>query len=525
MAQQNERMNFLIIITDQFNPNCLGYEGHKVVKTPNIDALAKSGVQFSRAYTNQPLCTPARATMWTGLQPRGHRVRMNGIPLDPSIPTFVESLRQAGYQTHLCGKIHLACSQPPKGVSVENLNPEKYPECSTLWNNKKITDFKYPFYGLESCDYANGHGHNQYGQYMHWLEKEHPEAYKIVCEPGMLEKPSPAFELFNRKAFKWALPAELHPTTWIANKTIDFLDKAAEQDRPFCLFSSIQDPHSPFAPPKEYVDKYRQEDVPPAIEREGELDDLPPHFKKMIKYGCDSSGNRKEPMNATKPYRAECAANYYALIEMIDDQVGRIMESLEKNGLRENTVVLFVADHGEALGDHGVWGKGPYHYDSVIRIPFLISCPERFKSGIVCDEVVSLVDFAPTILDIAGVPIPEGDIPAVPETDNAPHPWPGISLVPLLNGQKPKDEMTCLVEMDEDYFGFKMRTLVTKQYRITCYSGQEYGELFDLKNDREELYNQWDNPDYKEIRDRLRIKLLDKIMQTDISLPRQLSRS
>ncbi|MHC4871657.1 MAG: sulfatase family protein [Planctomycetota bacterium] len=519
-----EKLNFLIIITDQFNPNCMGYDGHPVVKTPNIDKLAKSGTIFSRAYTNQPLCTPARATMWTGLQPRGHRVRMNGMPLDPAIPTFTEALRQNGYHTHLCGKIHLDTSQPPKGADIDKLDAKKYPECGELWRRRKLTDLEYPFYGLESCDYANGHGNNQYGQHMHWLEDNYPEEFKKFA-PEMLEEPTPVYEFFNRKTFKWALSAKYHPTTWIADKTIEFLDKAAGAERPFCLFSSIQDPHSPFAPPKEYVDKYKEEDVPPPIEREGELDDLPPHFRTMVEVGGDSSGNREEPMNITKPYRSECAANYYAIIELIDDQVGRIMESLEDNGLRENTVVMFVADHGEALGDHGVWGKGPYHYDSVIRIPFFISLPEKFKQGQVCDEVVSLVDFAPTILDIAGVPIPEGEVPPVPETENAPPAWPGISLKPILEGAKPEKEMSCIVEMDEDYFGFKMRTMVTKRYRMTCYSGHDYGELFDLENDREELYNLWDKEEHRELRDQLRIKMLDKIMQTDISLPRQRSRA
>jgi arylsulfatase A-like enzyme len=105
------RPNFLIILTDQFHPGCLGYAGHPVVRTPNIDRLAGSGVRFDRAYTPQPLCMPARASLFTGRTPRGHGVRMNGIPLDPAIPTFTQALLDSGYRTHSCGKIHLTCNK------------------------------------------------------------------------------------------------------------------------------------------------------------------------------------------------------------------------------------------------------------------------------------------------------------------------------------------------------------------------------------------------------------------------------
>jgi arylsulfatase A-like enzyme len=141
--------------------------------------------------------------------------------------------------------------------------------------------------------------------------------------------------------------------------------------------------------------------------------------------------------------------------------------------LGDNTVVLFLSDHGEALGDHGMWGKGPFHFDSVIRVPFLVSWPGHISRDSVHDDVVSLLDFAPTILDIAGVAIPEGTVPAVSEAHQAPPAWPGRSLVDVLSGEDTSGETVALVEMDEDYLGFKMRTLVTQHYRLTAYSGCE----------------------------------------------------
>lgn len=172
-----------------------------------------------------------------------------------------------------------------------------------------------------------------------------------------------------------------------------------------------------------------------------------------------------------------------------------------------------------------MWGKGPYHFDSVIRVPFLVSWPAKVKPGSVHDGVTSLLDLAPTILDLADVPIPEGAIPAQPEALDAPSAWPGRSLRDVLVGQDTDIDTSALVEMDEDYLGFKMRTLVTTRYRLTVYSGQVYGELFDLQEDSSEVHNLWDDPAHQSLKEELKLQLLNKIMETDISLPRQLSRA
>ena len=518
-----QRLNFLIFITDQFNPRCLGYAGHPLVRTPNIDRLANEGVVFTRMYSNMPMCTPARATMFTGLTPRGHRVRMNGLCLDPCVPTFTGALSDAGYHTHCCGKIHLGIAKTPTGMRPEDADPAVYPELRAAWLDGRIDRLPLPYYGLESVDFVGGHGHGSYGQYVNWLRREHPGEAKKFFEPGMIEPPTPAFDLFNRKLFQWSLPAELHPMTWICDRTIEFLERAG--DRPFCLMCSIQDPHSPFAAPVPYCLRHDPKDIPVPIGREGEYDELPPHFRRMYKEDIITSGNKGQAMKLTDPWHGQCAAQYFGLIDMIDSQVGRVMDALRRSPHAGNTVVLFVADHGEALGDHGMWGKGPYHFDSVIRVPFIAWCPGWFRSGAVHEGPVSFLDLAPTVLDIAGVPIPEGPTPPAPEAPGAPPAWPGRSLVSVFTGKDTSTDTCALVEMDEDYLGFKMRTLVTKRHRITCYSGKEYGELFDLEHDPNELHNLWNSPTHRITRDQLRIQLLNEIMRTDISVPRQLSRS
>jgi arylsulfatase A-like enzyme len=525
MTGSERRPNFLLILTDQFHPGCLGYAGHPAVRTPNIDRLAAAGVRFDRAYTPQPLCMPARASLFTGRTPRGHGVRMNGIPLDPAVPTFTQALLDAGYRTHSCGKIHLSCNKP--GGSKDAVKSRAgYPGLSASQNQERLSKISLPYYGFSGVDLCDGHAITSWGHYIEWLRREHPDEAPLFLDAVALEEPGPAFHLYNRKSFKWALPAALHPMTWIADRTIDFLsDAASRPEDPFFLVCSIQEPHSPFAPPKEYAYNFDPSEVPPAVGREGELDDLPPHFRAMREGNVVTSGNPAQPMNLTDPHRDECAAHYFSLIEMLDDQVGRVLKQLDESGLRENTVVMFLADHGEALGDHGMWGKGPYHFDSVIRVPFLISWPGQFSEGIVHQGLVNLLDVGPTVLDLAGVPIPEGPVCDPPEAPGAPPPWPGHSLVPVLRGEDSTGADRTLVEMDEDYLGFKMRTLVTRQHRITCYSGQSYGELFDLENDPQELHNLWNSPAHCALRDELRIELLDEIMRTDISLPRQIQRA
>ena len=505
------RPNLLIITTDQHNPTCFGYAGHPLVRTPNFDALAARGTNFTRAYVANPLCTPSRATMFTGLNTRGHRVRMNGIQLDYDVPTFTEALRQDGYRTHCVGKIHLRSSLIPKGIPLDEADPHEFPEARDMWNSGRIKKLPAPYYGFESTDFQNAHRpRDGWGEFPAWLDREHPNEAHLFHDAVPLEPPSPAIDFYTG-SFKWALPSELHPTAWSADRAIDFLDDARAGERPFLLWFSTELPHVPLAPPAPWCYKYDPDDVQPPIFDENEFDLLPPHHRRRY----------EEQGVQIAPYRSECAAHYYGLIEMIDFQVGRILDALRRNGQEDETVILVTADHGEALGDHGMWGKGPFHYDSVVRVPLLISWPRRFPRGRVHDSVVSLVDFAPTILDIAGVPVPEGHGPPTPVAAEAPPAWPGSSLVPVLEGSG-HGKGRALIEDDQDNLGFRVRTLVTSRYRLTAYSGHSYGELFDFQEDPGELRNLWDDPAHEAVRDDLRLALLDEIMDTDPALPRRM---
>ncbi|MEZ5344961.1 MAG: sulfatase-like hydrolase/transferase [Pyrinomonadaceae bacterium] len=520
--EPDTRPNIVFIMVDQHNPHYFGYAGHPVVRTPNIDRLAKSGLNFQKAYCGNPLCMPSRAGVFTGLTTRGHRARMNGVTLDPDIPTFTDELRKSGYRTKAVGKLHFGSAVKPADIPLENISTKDFPELALFWKRGIVKDLPLPYYGFESVDLANGHSFGSYGHYLHWLDKDFPKEAKLLHDAVPLTEPTRAYKLYNRNSFKWALPEELHPTRWIGDKTVDAINTAAKSKEPFFIFSSFQDPHPPFAPPEPWCNRYDEREVPPAIAKEGELDNLPPHYKLQRDTNIVTQGTNGEPMSWTDPYRNECVAHYFGLIEMLDVEVGKILASLEKNGLDKNTIVIFTADHGEAVGDHGMWGKGPYHIDSVIRVPLLISAPGRFEDGKTLSEVVSLLDIAPTIYEAAGINFS----PPGKEAPNAPGVLAGKSLMPLLlEAREEGKRRNVLIEEDEDYLGFRMRTLVNDRYRMTAYSGQPYGELFDMQEDPNEFRNLWNEPGTKSIKADLKDELLDKIMETDHPLPRQTARS
>jgi len=178
-----DRPNILCIVTDQMRADHMSCAGHPVVRTPNLDRLAASGVRFARAYVNNPLCMPSRATMFTGMTPRGHKVRTNGVELDERRAVMPETLRRAGWRTHAVGKLHLKTMGLPRGVDPESVDPAAWPESSALWRKGLIRRLPLPYYGLETVDFAPGHGPGISGDYLNWLRENHGDAEKLMPGP------------------------------------------------------------------------------------------------------------------------------------------------------------------------------------------------------------------------------------------------------------------------------------------------------------------------------------------------------
>lgn len=511
-----ERLSFLAIITDQMRVDHMGCTGNPVIQTPNLDRIAATGMRFTRAYCNNPLCMPSRATLFTGLAPRGHGVRTNGIRLDERHPTILQALAGSGYRTHSVGKLHLQPFQTPRSVDPATLDPAKWAESYTFWNSGVLKAVPTPYYGFQTVEVSVGHGPGTTGDYRRWLLGRDPGAVKLW--PAEAGEPTP-----HRAEQAWhcAVPEDLHYNTWVADRTIEFLERQPPHE-PFFLWCSFPDPHHPYCPPEPWASMYDPADVVMPTRRPGELDTLPPFYRGIYEDGMPLSG-RFTPTKMADEQLREILALTYGMVSHVDHNVGRVLDALERLGRRKSTVVCFLSDHGDMMGDHWIINKGPFHMNGLLHMPFLWSCPGLIPQGATSDGLVSYLDFAPTILDLAGVPVPEGLVPGEPETDNQLPPWAGVAFAPQLRGEAQSLQDSVVVENDEDYLGLRLRTLITDRHKITAYPGQGYGELFDLHEDPGEVNNLWDDPGSQDLKSDLLIRLMERLVETDNRLPRRTS--
>ena len=519
LTMKSDKLNFVCIVADQLRFDMLGCAGHPVVKTPNIDKLAENGVRFEKCYTVQPMCMATRSSWFTGRTPRGHGVRCNGIPLRKDIPTMPEALRQSGYMTHAIGKIHLNPWIPHEDLDVNQLNPDEWPEAIPLWDNGTIKQLPSPYYGLESADALCGWWSGNYGQ---WLKERQPDFKELIKPPeGVKVTPQGILDI-PEQSYVSRLPRELHYTQWSTECSAKFFESAKTSGKAFFLWHSIPDPHPPFSVSEPYYSMYKDCEIPEPVRRKGELELLPPHYKKIYEEDVKTAGRLAKTQVSLELEKA-ALRTVYGIVSQWDDMVGRIVQQLEDNNLLDNTVIVVMSDHGQMLGNHWMHNMPPTHLDGVCRVPSIWFCPEQFDKGKVKDSLISHLDFAPTILELAGLPIPEGNIPPRAEAPKQRPAWPGKSFAPILKGKEEKIQSSVIIENDEDYLGLRQRSLITEEWHISCYTGEKYGELFKVKTDPDQLYNLWDEPDYNEIKRDLQIQLMDRFAETDSTLPRRIS--
>ncbi len=496
------RPNFLLIVTDQQRADHLGCYGNRILQTPHIDGIAARGVAFDRFYVATPICMPNRATLMTGRMPSSHGVRHNGIPLSLRATTFVELMRRAGWRTAMVGKSHLqnmldrpplvpdrrdpALARPPAELD-EAMPPEpgRYDqEVAAHWRRDPGRAMELPYYGFETVDLAIEHGDQVEGHYTGWLAARHPDPASLRGPQNAL----PAAGVVAPQAWRTRMPEELYPTGYVAEKTIERLAEFARTpERPFLLKCSFPDPHHPFTPPGRYWDLYRPEDVELPESWHFDRRRAPPHLARLLD---ERDGGRR---NANSPALFACSeaearqaiALTYGMIAMIDDAVGRILAKLAELGLADDTVVVFTSDHGDYMGDHQLLLKGPIHYRSILRVPFLWADPMRPAQGR-RDALAGTVDIAATILARAGL-----------APCNGMH---GASLLGLIEGGGTRLREALVVEEEGQrvYMGLparaRVRTLVTERHRLSLYDGVAWGEFYDLAEDPHECVNRWDDP-------------------------------
>jgi arylsulfatase len=504
--QTRERPSFLLIITDQQRADTLGVYGSSLGATPTLDALASSGVTFRRGYCNNPLCMPSRASILTGRYPSATGVRTNGCVARPGQPLLPELLAQAGYHTAAFGKVHY---HPASAQHAAGYWPENRP---TIDAGEDLTR---PYLGFQRIALACGHGDVAPGLHARELREHHPDILARRGPAGALEAPDPLLQYADKiQTYKTRVPVELYPTTWVTDRTIEHLEQVEE---PFFVWCGINDPHHPFKPPGRYWHMFKPEDMPPPVRREGELDDKPPHFRAFHEgryRDLDTDGF----LLGSDPYLTDervrlIRAAYYGMVALIDDSVKRMIDALERRGLRQNTVVIYVTDHGELLGDHGFVLKGPMHYESLLRVPYLWNGPNCLASEHTVDGLAGLIDLFPTILDLAGVPVPAGTQ--------------GKTLIRQLRGESDRGHHQLYVENDADVLGLRLRTLITERWKLTWtanqrFAGQAYGEIYDLEEDPHEFVNLWDRCD-PAVKHDLVSRLLETVVANQDTLPPKIS--
>lgn len=268
----------------------------------------------------------------------------------------------------------------------------------------------------------------------------------------------------------------------------------------------FQDPHHPHCVPTDYANRVDPLKVPLPDFDEGELDDKPPHFGLVRtgdigtsrfkgEYAMAGQGPGEDFRNVTPDEASLGRAYYYTMVQLIDDQMGRILESLDEQGLAENTIVIFTTDHGELLGDHGIWMKGPMHYEQVVRIPMIIRWPQEIEGGREVSALANQVDITPTILEAIGI-----------KSDDD---FDGNSLMGVLTGKKEKASDYVFVECVDDPQLLRLKTIISDKHKLTWYCENDFGELYDLSSDPTEKINLWDDEKHATIKAKLLCRLLD----------------
>ena len=466
-----ERPNILWICTDQQRYDTIRALGNPHINTPSIDKLVGEGVSFTQAYAQSPVCTPSRAAFLTGRYPRTTKCRQNGQAMPPNEKLISRLFADAGYTCGLAGKLHLAtCAN---GV-VETRIDDGYEVFH--WSHHPQPDWP----------------ENAYTQWLHSKGTSWEELYG---------GPSTDY-------IKHGVPEEFNQTTWCADKTIEFIRE--QKGEPWFFSYNCFAPHHPFDPPAEFLAQYNPADMPLPKTKTGELENKTT-YQQLDGQFAHNDPNAYDMGKMTDRDKQEITAAYYAMVELIDKQVGRMVSALEETGQLENTIVIFMSDHGEMLGDHGFYLKGPHFYDEAVRVPLVFSWKDRFQADIRADCLMELIDIAPTLLEASGLEIPEY--------------IQGRTLLPILLGQAPAGQHRDYV-FSEYYNAWTHKhsygsMLRTREEKMVVYHGTDQGELYDLKSDPDEFENLWSDASHAELKMRMMKACFDaSVFTMDPSPPR-----
>lgn len=352
----DNKPNVLLINTDHWQASLLGSAGHKVIMTPTLDSLADGGIRFSNAYSECPVCIPARRSLMTGTSPRKHGDRVYTDTMNmPDFPTLAETFSNAGYQTNAVGKLHVYPQRNRIGFDDAIITEEARYDFGVvddyqIWLGEQ---------GYTGQEYSHGMGNNTY---------------------------------YTRP---WHLPEEAHPTTWVTNQMIKTI-KRKDPTKPAFYYISYMYPHPPLVPLQSYLDMYDLDEIDDSYSGDWSLDEYYP--LKALQHSS-SAYSSKEIKLAKRAFYAQCTH--------IDHQIRLLIGTLRETNMLDNTIIMFHSDHGDMLFDHKMVAKRVF-YENAANVPMILSGKPLEKSrGQIDKRLVCLADVMPTLLDLCNIPVPE----------------------------------------------------------------------------------------------------------------------
>lgn len=480
LAPRSTRPNILFFMADQFRYDGLTANGNALARTPHLDSPAAQSANCKQFFVQAPVCVPSRVSYFTGRYPHSHKNRVNYTPCDPREVFLQRILHDADYQTGVVGKLHY---YPPTASHAR----------ATGFDRVMLHD------GVGSTD--------PYSDYVKWRRLHDPQA---TVPYTALAHGIPS----GKNPFRAAIPYEFGPTHWTGEETRRMLRDLCSSRQPFFLFSSFFKPHSPFGVPAPYDAMYDSVEFP--LPRRVTLEDLqklPLPLQKLILRGA--------PEYKTDPERLQWIyRSYYAAIAMVDHEIGRVLEELERSGRAKDTIVIFAADHGAQLLEHGLMDKNVF-FEASEHVPLLVRYPGRVLSGAYSDLLES-VDLLPTLLDFCGIPIPDR--------------VQGRSFASLLSGNRPAYSRRELVFSEniipevittkslnmpfvpgKGIAGIRhpdAKMVRSSRWKLNHYPGNG-SELYDLQNDPKEERNLADDARYQPVISELRNAMLDWMITAD----------
>lgn len=447
------RPNIILIVTDQQRYDSIRALGAPHADTPMLDRLVAEGTSFSRCYITAASCVPSRASLFNGLYPHTSGVLRNGANWGR---TWVELLAGAGYHCVNFGKMHTAPLLAPAGFH-ERYNVE---------NKDRYLDARWYFDEWDKALAANG------------LVKQQRELYRRR-------------EDYRERlgAFEWELPERLHSDNFVGDMAAWWINTRPKPEEPVFLQIGFVGPHPPYDPTPAALDPYRDRTMPVPVLDPDDLAGQPPPYRELRQHNVEVDHDSVAwSLDPTPEQLQRLWRHYFANVSMIDAKIGELLEALGRRGYLENAVVLFTSDHGELLGEHGHMQKWAM-YESVVRVPLIAWSPGRVPAGVKRDGLCQLFDLGATILDLAGVPVPDH--------------FEARSLRPALEGDAwaPRDAVFTEQAGDIVLTGASFQTMVrTERWKLVHFLHQTHGVLFDLAADPGERRNLWDDPAHAGVR-------------------------